>query len=203
MQTRDPCGTSRASAVGTLGWAHRPARPCALLIVLTALWIVPPHDARGEGSVNQTKAEMLFNIARFVEWPDPGFGHRNRQIVFSILGDDELASVITATFSSRTINRKDVFVRFVRRVEDVKQTDILFIAASESARIPAVIEALRGKSVLTVADVEGFASQGGMVNFVQRGDKVRFEINPDSVLRSGLKVSAKVLTLAKLVAHAE
>ena len=169
---------------------------------VAALLLLVPCPVRSQETVHDIKAEMLFNIARFVEWPSQRPRARG-QLTFTILGEDDLAAVLANVLSTKTINGRDVFVRFVRRVEDVKDSQVLFIASSEEKRIPEVLEALRCHSVLTVADVAGFAALGGMVDFVQQDDKVRFEINLGSAERARLKISAKLLALAKIVAQAQ
>ena len=190
--------------------ASAPARPasrragarCRLAPIVAAALVLAPCAALCQEAVHEIKAGMLFNIAKFVEWPAKQ-SRAGSQITFTILGEDDLAGVIAATLISKTINGRDVFVRYVRRVEDVKDSQVLFIASSEEKRIPEVLQALRGHSVLTVADVAGFAASGGMVDFVQEDDKVRFEINLDSAKRARLKISAKLLALTKIVAQAQ
>ena len=182
--------------------ARRRARgPCPLILAVVAALALTPVPASSEKSINNTKAEMLLNLARFVEWPSQRLRSGN-QMTFAILGDDDLAGVIAAEFSSKTINGRDVFVRCVRRVEDVEDGHVLFIASSEAKRIPDILKALRSNGVLTVADVTGFAALGGMVEFVQQGEKVRFDVNLDSARQAKLKMSAKLLALATIVAHA-
>lgn len=179
----------------------RPHGPWRLgLIVLTALALAP-SPASSQKNMNNTKAEMLLNLTRFVEWPSQRLRSGN-QMTFAILGDDDLAGVIATEFSSRTINGREVFVRCVRRVEDVEDGHVLFIASSEAKRIPEILKALSSNGVLTVADVAGFATLGGMVEFVQQDEKVRFEINLDRARQAKLKLSAKLLALATIVAHA-
>jgi hypothetical protein len=148
------------------------------------------------------KADMLFNIVKFVQWP-AGTTAPKGEMTFAILGDDELASVIAATFSTKSIGGRQVFVRCIRRIEDAKDCQVLYVAASESGRVPQVVESLSGKCVLTTSDVPGFAAGGGMVNFVQDNDKVRFEINPGSAEKARLKISAKLLALARIVAESQ
>ncbi|HEY6167005.1 MAG TPA: YfiR family protein, partial [Verrucomicrobiae bacterium] len=52
--------------------------------------------------------------------------------------------------------------------------------------------------VLTVADGDGFPRSGGMVGFVREGKKVALEINLRAAQREMLKISSKLLGLAKL-----
>jgi len=44
-----------------------------------------------------------------------------------------------------------------------------------------------------------FVQSGGAVNFIPEGNKVRFEINLDATARARLKLSAKLLALARRV----
>ena len=70
----------------------------------------------GAADVNQAKANLLWNIAKFVDWP----GLRDQSVkdsplVFTILGEDELAVELAGVLSSKTVNGHPVFVRFARR----------------------------------------------------------------------------------------
>jgi hypothetical protein len=174
------------------------ARAHVLLWTALLATLLAAGPAAAQTPLSDVKAEMLFNIAKFVMWPSSG-----GPMTFTILGEDELAAVLASTLSTKSINGRKVFVRFVRRVSDARGSQILYIASSEASRIPDVLDALRGQPVLTVADVSGFTAQGGMVDFVQESDKVRFEINLGSAERAQLKISARLLALARIVAQAQ
>jgi hypothetical protein len=62
--------------------------------------------------------------------------------------------------------------------------------------LPEILAAIRKQPILTVGDQERFAHQGGMINFVKQGGKVRFEVNSAAVEAGGLKMSAKLLQVA-------
>jgi hypothetical protein len=164
-----------------------------------AAWVaialaLTPVSGHGQGALD-AKAELLLNIARFVEWPES----RN-QLTIAVLGDDELAAVVASTLSTKTLPGRKLYVRCIRRPEDARDCQVLFIAPSEANRIPQVVQAVEGHSVLTVADTPGFTLAGGMVDFVQDNDRVRFEINLGTAERARLKISAKLLALARIVA---
>jgi uncharacterized protein DUF4154 len=152
----------------------------------------PPPD------LNQAKANMLWNIAKFVEWPALPTD-RSQPLVVTILGEDDLAADLAGLLSSRTVNGRPVFVRFARRPQDARGSQILYLAASESSQIALVLAAVDTSAVLTVSDAPGFATHGGMVGFATDGTRVRFEVNRNVAERNGLKLSAKLLSLAHLV----
>lgn len=53
--------------------------------------------------------------------------------------------------------------------------------------------------MLTVGDSEHFAEEGGMIGFFLEDNKVRFEINLGAAEQAKLKISARLLALAKTV----
>jgi len=61
------------------------------------------------------------------------------------------------------------------------------------------LQRLIGTNALTVGDTTGFTDDGGMINFVWEGDRVRFEANVDAAEHAHLRLSARLLTVAKLV----
>lgn len=148
--------------------------------------------------VNQTKALMLWNIAKFVAWPDlPADTHQ--PLVLTILGEDDLAASLAGVLSSKSVNGRPVFVRFARRPQDAKGSQMLYVAATEVPHMSDVLAAVDASPVLTVSDAPGFAAHGGMVGFTSEGDRVRFEVNLGHAEKTGLKLSAKLLALAHLV----
>jgi hypothetical protein len=148
------------------------------------------------------KSEMLYNIAKFIRWPAGTFTASRGQIIFAIVGEDVLAGVLANTLSSRSINGRPVFVRFIRRAQDIHGCHVLFISRSEEQRVAELLRAAENQSVLTVADSQGFVAAGGMVDFVMEGNRVRFEIAPSRAEHAGLKISAKLLALAHVVDQA-
>ena len=62
-----------------------------------------------------------------------------------------------------------------------------------------ILDGLRGASVLTVGEIDRFAQQGGIIGFLTEENKVRFEINAAVAEHARLKISSKLLALAKTV----
>jgi hypothetical protein len=149
--------------------------------------------------VNQTKALMLWNIAKFVEWPDQKPGDHSTPLVFTILGEDDLAASLAGVLSSKSVNGRAVFVRFARRPQDAKGSQMLYVAATEVPQMQEVLAAVDGTPVLTVSDAPAFAAHGGMVGFTTDQEKVHFEVNLNRAEKTGLRLSAKLLALAHLV----
>lgn len=173
----------------------------ALVLVLTAL--APPLSSLSDPAPEneaEMKVEMVYNIAKFIRWPAQTFSASGGQMVFAVVGDDSLAGILAATLSQRAINGRPVFVRSIRRAQDMSGCHVLFISTSAQHRVAELLESAQNQALLTVADSEGFVAAGGMVDFVREDQRLRFQIAPARAEKAGLKVSAKLLALARVVA---
>ncbi len=72
-------------------------------------------------------------------------------------------------------------------------------AAIEENQKLAAIQKARQSSILLVGEEPGFAERGGTMNFFLDENRIRFEINADVAEQDHLKISSKLLSLAKLV----
>lgn len=152
--------------------------------------------AEAPRSEYEVKAAMLYNFARFVEWPAQVLGSASDPLVVGVLGLDPFGAILDNTLKGVTVNGRHMVVRRFASVAELKVCHILFVSSSETKSLPAVTQMFERSAVLTVGDMERFARQGGMIGFILDGKKVRFEINLDAAESAGLKISSKLLQLA-------
>jgi hypothetical protein len=147
----------------------------------------------------QVKAAFLFNFAKFVEWPADAFSTADAPLQVCILGQDPFGRDFEQVIEDKTVNGHRLEVAHPDGVPQARACQILFIASSEKARLREILLGLKGACVLTVGDTPGFAQLGGIINFVLDENRVRFEINQKAAEQVHLKLSARLLTVAKLV----
>lgn len=147
----------------------------------------------------QIKAAYLFNFLKFVEWPEDAFADPLAPIVIGIAGEDPFGSALPNVIIGKTVQGRDLVIRKYRVGEDLRSAHILFISISEKKRIPQLLAGLRGSSVLTVADSTDFLVEGGMIQLYYEDNRIRFAIDVDATDRAKLKISSKLLSLARVV----
>ena len=167
----------------------------AALAILTGLILA--STTRAEISPEyKLKALVVFNFAKFVDWPPQSFADTNVPIVIGILGDDPFDGVLDEIIKGRAINGRPLQVKRSRNVADLKGCQLLYVSASEKDRHAQIIAALDGLPVLTISDADQFLPRGGMVRLMMQQQKVRFSINAPAAEHAGLKVSSDLLSLA-------
>ncbi len=149
-------------------------------------------------SEDEIKAAFLLNFARYVEWPESAFSSLDSPVQICTLESDGFDSVVASTIEGKMIGPRSVEVAAVAGPEFAGGCHILFLGnGSRSGN--EVVETLRKSSVFTVGNDQGFAKQGGIANFYRVGNRIRFEINPNAAQDAGLKISSRLLRLARLV----
>lgn len=164
----------------------------SLVAAAAASPAAPPRPSEYE-----VKAAFLYNFAKFVKWPAEG--GPGKTFVVAVLGEDPFGAVLDRTFSGKTLLERPVEVRRLDDAEQIGDVQMLFVGASERARLPQVLKQLEGKSVLTVGELERFAERGGMISFRVRDEVVRFDVNLAQVERARLKMSSQLIRLAQRV----
>jgi hypothetical protein len=191
-------GTPREPSREKMKHATTPSGWRALQVVI--LLLMPLHSATAQSaSEYQVKAAFLYNFAKFIEWPPSTFPDASMPFRICIFGRDPFGQELRDIVNEKTVNGRKLEIDYTVDVQLAKACHILFIASSEKARLKQILESLQGSVALTVGDTEGFAEQGGMINFVLDHDRVQFKVNRSAAELAGLRISSKLLTVAKLV----
>jgi hypothetical protein len=190
----------------TRGWSKRIGLrfACAvLLLTCTSAVTIRTIRAQEAPKEYQVKAAYLFNFLKFVEWPDDPLVDTHGRWVIGIVGDNPFGNELTKIISGKTVQGHELQLRRFQPGEDLHASHVLFISASEKKNLPSVLATLNGSSVLTVADMDHFIESGGMIQFVIEDKRVRFAIDVGASSRARLKVSSKLLSLARTVTETE
>jgi len=172
----------------------------AMLVPLLVLGAEPVARAQETAPGEyELKAAFLFNFVKFVNWPDGTFANTQSSFIICVLGKDPFGHVLDEALQDKKIDNRNVVLQRVKDSSEARHCHAVFVSASESAHLSEILEGLRGAKVLLVGDMAGFAASGGMIEFILEENHVRFAINVDAADRAGLKISAKLLALAKIV----
>jgi hypothetical protein len=75
---------------------------------------------------------------------------------------------------------------------------VLFVDSSDQNFLKALNDQLKDKNVLSIGEAEQFLWTGGVIRFYEEDNRVRFEINLEAANLARLKISSKLLRLAKI-----
>jgi hypothetical protein len=145
------------------------------------------------------KAAFLFNFIQFVKWPAKSFKTDESSFKIGILGDDPFGSTLDDTIRGESVGGRPVVVIREHDMARLSDCQIIFICRSEQDHLNEILSQVHSKPILTVSEMDGFAQQGGDINFYPVSGKIHFEINPQATSQAGLNMSSQLLALAKII----
>jgi hypothetical protein len=160
--------------------------------LFTWLIVVPGYLQASVYDENQVKVAFLYNFPKFIELPG------ETTLTLCIVGDDPFGDAINALQGSVTAGKRLV-VKRITSGDTIPSCQILFISSSEQDNLEPIMKYVRKKQILTVGDTPGYPDQGVIVNFYRENNRVKIEINIDAAEQSKLKISSKLLNLARII----
>jgi len=178
-------------------------KPIIFLLLLASFCVnfsnALPVSADTRFNDAQVKAALLFSFFRFVDWPQSFDNAGKASLSLGIIGEDSIGEHLQVLVGRKWAGGRKIVVSHFNSVEDLQYTNILFIANSAVKDLPKILEHIKGEAVLTVGDNKDFIRDGGMITFVGRDNKVRFEIDQTNAKRQGIYISDELLKLADTV----
>ena len=176
-----------------------PSRVGPLLALLVLLVPLLPLQAARPVSEYAVKAAFLLNFTRFVEWPTNAFADAKSPLVIGVLGENPFGELLSQTLAGQATQGRPLVLRHLNPGDDTAGCHLLFLGSSVHDSVGSILESLKNSPVVTVGEHERFVDLGGMIGFVLVKDSVRFDINPAVATAARLKLSAKLLAVARSV----
>ena len=157
--------------------------------------------AADSGKEYWVKAAFILNFASLIEWPAESFDSSEDPIVICHLGGTGTvrALLLETAYSGRMVKRHPIEIRHLSRGGQVSTCHILIFTAEQGTQARKFIAAVAGKSILTIGETKNFARSGGVIGFYKDGSKIRFEVNLGAAENAKLRISSRLLRLARLV----
>ena len=163
-------------------------RSLALALLFVTVGSVRAQDIPFEYKV---KAAFLYNFAKYVEWPTPA---TQGPLTICVAGRNVFGGVLDQTVSGETVGSRQIRTRII--LEPEPGCHIMFVPVG--AAMSAYLRASRNEPTLTVGETRSCLPGGGIISFFVENEKVRFEINPQAAERAQLRISSRLLQLARV-----
>ena len=146
------------------------------------------------------KAVHFQTFGRYITWPSNSVnGNADTPFIIGVLGTSPFGSLLDQLYASRTIQGRPVIIRYLNDISANDTLNVLFISRSQRHRLGRIVEEVKDRPILTVADFDGAAKFGAHINFYVVGSNLKFEVNQKAAEKVGLKISFHLLRSARIV----
>ena len=188
--------TTLTPALRRLRGATRPQRLVQLLALLCVLWAGPA--VAQSATAPELKAAFLYNFAKLTEWPTDVLPAAS-PLVLCVAGDSRVLKALDEATRGREIDERRLVVREMDPQGPVESCHLLYVDDIDAKRAVLLIERVKDAPVLSLSDFDRFADLGGSAHLFVEDGRMRFAVNLGATQRSKLRLSSRLLSLAKIV----
>jgi len=146
----------------------------------------------------QLKAAFIYKFTQFIEWPSSAFSSDDDPIIVAIVGDDPFHGDLDRAAADKKTGNRPMLIKHFADVDHIERCHMLFVAASQADQMPAVLRKISDWAVVTIGDNDSFCRDGGVIRFFIEDQRIHFEINTSAAERAGVKISSRLLQLARI-----
>lgn len=185
---------------GSYELRERAMRSCRMLLAsiffCNSLTTVAVAAAPASTLEARVKAGCLFNFVRFTTWP-AGALPPGKPIGFCSMGAADVERMLENSFRGREIESHPLAFRQISDASELSDCHLLFLSGPESRGMKALRKSPRATLMLIVGDDGTYSKFGTLLDFSIDGDRVAFNANGDAIALSHLRLSSKLLSLAR------
>ncbi|WP_372880954.1 YfiR family protein [Psychromonas sp.] len=149
-------------------------------------------------AINTLKVAYIYNIAKFTRWPENTWASTDAPFKLCFYAKNGFQDGLK-TLEKKEVNGHPIILLKPEQEADFQQCNAFYIDTEDRRRYRYLLSLIDPKTVLTISDDTPFFDYGGLVNLVEKDQRLRFEVNMQQLAHSQLKFSSKLLKLAILV----
>jgi hypothetical protein len=175
-----------------------PAAAAWVVAAVTALMIGGGQALAGDQPEAEAqdliRSAMVYNFCKFVQWPESDID----TLVLGVMAAPD-AEPDFSSIAGKLVQDSPIAVRTVTSEKELAGCQLLYIPRGMESSLQGTFAAAQAESILTISDIDGFCTQGGIIQLVERRGKMRFFINRKAAGESRLQLSSQLLKMAKIV----
>lgn len=168
----------------------RRAGPVFLIILLSTVTVLslPPTEY-------QVKAALVFNFLRFVDLPAQRIF--NNKIHLCSFENNPLSQELKLLDNRQIGENRIVYMEL--KEDNLEKCSVFIVNKRGKEELNSLLEKVYQMGILTISDIDGFGELGVVINMFVQDEKVKYEINLDAADKTGVKISSRLLAIARII----
>jgi len=142
------------------------------------------------------KISLIEKITQFIQWPEI-----KENFNIGVYQNKQLKKDMSTDYQNKRIHKLAINVFNVDNfTEDtIDKLNLIYFSKESSANIDLILKRIKNKPILIITEFPDDVYQGMHLGIYYKNKKIKFIINQESLEKSQLKASYKILKLAKIV----
>ena len=165
------------------------------------LFIVYAGSGQSQSEPNERmtvlKAGLVNGISNYTTWPNMA---DDETLIVCLLAKSHNFTESLQRFDKQKSRSKERKMKIdVVSVDKLSHCHLVVLLGDQNRQSSQLLNSVAKLSVLTISDDPQFTAKGGHISFFKENNKLRFEINYQATIDSGLKISSRLLPLARVI----
>lgn len=173
-----------------------------LLVLIGASWLAGAALSQATAVIDREyaiKAAFLYQFSNYIDWPESAFESGGQEFVIGLYQSNALEPTLKKIAATKKVGGRSIRLVVLNTPAEASKCHMLFVPQSVSSDQLTAIHQDGKDTVLMVGETDDFIAQGGHIQFFIENNKVRFAFHSKLANNSELKVSSKLLALAKII----
>lgn len=144
------------------------------------------------------KAAYLYNLGKFITWPNENEMAKNAPITLCVYGHNPFDNYLDK-LEERQIRGRAIAVRYLSEQDAIESCQLLFISQHNTTHPKLLNAPPPYPPILTVGDDQDFLDRGGEISLVTVSNNIQLDINLTRAKQAGFSVSANLLEVARRI----
>jgi hypothetical protein len=146
------------------------------------------------------KAGYIEKFTHFVQWPEKSDKSDSTDTFkIAVIGKNIFGKDLSEIFSKIKVKDNPVKITYISSIDEIDNCMILFISESEKDNLDKILNYTTGRPILTISNSKGFGLNGVIINMFTDGNYIRYEINRNTLEKSGLIINSLLLNYAVII----
>lgn len=154
------------------------------LLVFVMLMLVNIGVYSQDRNIDEIHSAMVYNIIKYVNWPNDA---QITDFVIGVYGDDDVYKILNTWYNDKPKGTHKMKIKKIESLSDVTETNVVYIGKNKTRDFDAIYNLVKSKPILTISDSQNLGRRGSAFNLKVINEKLKFEINQNSIQESGLR----------------
>lgn len=164
--------------------------------LLLVLGVLSGFNVKAQDIDHSFYAKYTYHFTKYVSWPA---NKKSGDFVVAIVGTTQTSKYLKETFAGKKVGNQNIVVKEMSASDDFSGVSIIFVAASSANQISTLQPKAASAKALLVSEKGGMAKKGADISFFIQDEKLKFELNKNSIENKGLKIATELLRLAVVI----
>lgn len=167
-------------------------------LLLVALLLAAPANAAINDREHAVKAAFVFNILKFTQLPPSELREQESGLLLCVLNDRSLFRALRA-LAGRPTRSGVLAVAEIDGLGELPLCDAVLVGRQWNGNREHLIRNANEFRLLTITEQSAEVERGMMIGVVPNGARLAIEINVTATRAAGIRLSAELLQLSRLV----